>query len=352
MQSFGKLPDGREAWLYTLGNASGFQVEITNYGGAIVRVLAPDRTGQLADVALGFDSVAPYVKDSPHFGALIGRVGNRIAHGKFTLDGKTHTLATNNRPGGIACHLHGGTIGFDKVLWSAEPTMRDGQPALRLDYTSADGEEGYPGKLRVTVIYTVTSDNRLHIDYTAATDKPTPVNLTNHCYFNLAGEGRGTILGHEATIRARRYTPVNPGLIPTGELAPVAGTPLDFTSPHAIGRRIDANDEQLRLAGGYDHNFVLDSTDGSLALAATAHEPVSGRILEVLTTEPGLQFYTGNFLTGKLTGKSGAPYLHRGGFCLETQHFPDSVNQPSFPGTILRPGQFYRTTTVYRFSAK
>lgn len=351
-QSFGRLPDGREAHLYTLRNSNGFQADIADYGGTIVRLLAPDRTGKLADVTLGFNSVQPYPKDSPYFGALIGRVGNRIAGGKFILDGKNYTLAVNNSPGDIPCHLHGGMTGFDKVIWTAEPTTRDGQPALRLRYTSADGEEGYPGIIYVEVLYSLTSDNGLRMDYTATTTKPTPVNLTNHAYFNLRGEGRGTILGHELTVRARHYTPVNAGLIPTGLLAPVTGTPFDFTSLHAMGERIEAKDEQLRFGGGYDHNFVLDSADGSLALAATVYEPVSGRILEVLTTEPGLQFYSGNFLDGKLAGKSGGSYVHRGAFCLESQHFPDSINQPSFPSTVLRPGQTYRSTTVYRFSAK
>lgn len=349
---FGRLPDGREAHLYTLRAASGLQVEIADYGGTIVRLLAPDRDGKLADVTLGFSSVEPYPAKSPYFGALIGRVGNRIAGGRFTLDGVSHTLATNNAPGGMPCQLHGGKVGFDKVLWAAEQVTLGGQPALRLRYTSADGEEGFPGQLTVEVVYSLTTDNGVRIDYAATTTKPTPVNLTNHAYFNLAGEGQGTILGHELTIRARRYTPVNAGLIPTGELAAVTGTPFDFTAPHTIGERIGATDGQLRLAGGYDHNFVLDSADGSLAVAATVREPVSGRVLEVLTTEPGLQFYSGNFLDGKLTGKSGGTYLHRGGFCLETQHFPDSPNQPAFPSVVLRPGQSYRTTTVYRLSAR
>lgn len=351
-QSFGRLPDGRETKLYTLRNASGFQVDITNYGGTIVRLLAPDRVGKLADVTLGFGSVEPYPKQSPYFGALIGRVGNRIAHGSFTLDGQTYTLAKNNTPGGIGCTLHGGLVGFDKVIWDAEPTTRDGQPALHLRYTSKDGEEGFPGTLEVEVLYTLTADNGLRIDYTASTDKATPVNLTNHAYFNLAGEGNGTILDHVLTVNAKHYTPVNAGLIPTGEIAPVAGTPFDFTTPHAIGERVNADHEQLRHGGGYDHNFVLDSQDGSLALAAHVLDPVSGRRMEILTTEPGLQFYCGNFLDGSLNGKSGGTYVHRGAIALETQHYPDSVNQPAFPNTVLRPGQTYRSTTVYRFSVQ
>jgi aldose 1-epimerase len=349
---FGRLSDGRETHLYTLRNAKGFQADIADYGGTVVRLLVPDRDGKLADVVLGFNSIDPYPGQSPYFGALIGRVGNRIAHGKFSLDGKTCSLATNNSPGGIACTLHGGVMGFDKVIWAAEPTTRDGRPALRLHYMSKDGEEGFPGNLKVEVVYSITADNGLRIDYTATTDKATPINLTNHSYFNLSGEGSGTILDHVLMVNAKHYTPVDKGLIPTGEIAAVTGTPFDFTAPHAIGERVAANDEQLRFGGGYDHNFVLDSKGGALALAASVYEPKSGRKLEVLTTEPGLQFYCGNFLDGKLTGKSGRPYVYRGGFCLETQHFPDSINHPSFPTTVLRPGQEYRTTTVYRFSTR
>jgi aldose 1-epimerase len=317
-----------------------------------VRLLVPDRSGKFADVVLGFDSVEPYPKQSPYFGALIGRVSNRIAHGKFTLDGKTYTLATNNSPGGVACSLHGGLVGFDKVIWDATTATRDGKPALRLRHASKDGEEGFPGTLNVEVIYSLTSDNGLRMDYTATTDKPTPVNLTNHSYFNLRGEGEGTILDHELTIHAARYTPVDAGLIPTGELAAVAGTPFDFTAPHRIGERIGRRDQQLEYGKGYDHNFVLDHARGELALSATVFERTSGRVLEVLTTEPGLQFYCGNFLDGKLTGKSGKPYVFRGALCLETQHFPDSINHPSFPTTVLRPGQTYRSTTLYRFSTR
>jgi aldose 1-epimerase len=350
-RSFGKLPDGRTARLFTLTSASGFQAEISDFGGTVVRLFAPDRTGRLADVVLGFDSVERYPAESPHFGAIIGRVGNRIAGGKFSLGAKIYSLVTNNAPDGIPCHLHGGNVGFDKVLWSAEPATVAGQPALRLRYTSADGEEGYPGELSAEVTYSLTPEQGLRIDYKATTDQSTPVNLTNHSYFNLAGAGQGDVLDHEITLRASRFTPVHPGLIPTGDRAPVAGTPFDFTSTHRIGARIGADHEQLRLGAGYDHNWVLDSADGQLALAATVYEPASGRVLEVLTTEPGIQFYTGNFLTGSLTGKLGATYAHRGGLCLETQHFPDSVNQPGFPSTLLHPGQTYRSTTVYRFSS-
>ena len=351
-QSFGHLPDGREAQLFTLRHANGFQADISDYGGTVVRLLAPDRTGKLADVVLGFNSVEPYPKQSPYFGALIGRVGNRIANGKFTLDGETYTLAKNNTPGGIGCTLHGGSIGFDKVIWDAEPTTREGQPALRLRYISKDGEEGFPGTLTVEVLYSLTADNGLRIDYIATTDKATPVNLTNHSYFNLAGEGSGTILDHVLMANAKHYTPVDKGLIPTGEIAPVAGTPFDFTTPHAIGERVDADHEQLRHGGGYDHNFVLDSQDGSLAPAGYIYEPKSGRKMEIFTTEPGLQFYCGNFLDGTIKGKNGGTYVHRGAMALETQHYPDSINQPRFPETVLRPGQTYRSTTIYRFSAQ
>lgn len=349
---FGHLDDGREVTLYTLQGKSGLRAEIMDYGGTLVRLLAPDRQGRLADVVLGFDHVADYPTKSPYFGALIGRVGNRIAHGSFTLDGKTYTLPTNNTPGGHPCTLHGGTLGFDKVFWHAEPAERDGEPALKLDYTSRDGEDGFPGNLKVEVVYSLTKDHGLRIDYTATTDQPTPVNLTNHSYFNLKGEGTGTILDHQLTIHARRYTPVDAGLIPTGELAPVAGTPFDFTTPHAIGERIGQETPQLAYGHGYDHNFVLDAASGTLALAASVYEATSGRVLEVLTTEPGLQFYSGNFLNGTLTGKRGKLYEFRSAFALESQHFPDSVHHPEFPNTLLQPGQTYRSTTVYRFSTR
>lgn len=352
MQSFGKLPDGREASVFTLQNSSGFRADITNYGGIITRLFAPDRRGDLADVALGFNDVATYAAQSPYFGAIIGRVGNRIAHGRFSLDGKTYSLVTNNTPGGIPCHLHGGTVGFDKVFWQATPAKRDKQSALRLRHTSPDGDEGYPGTLTVEVMYSLTPDNGLRIDYTATTDAATPVNLTNHAYFNLRGEGRGDILDHEVTLQAARYTPLNVGQIPTGAIASVGGTPLDFTTPHRIGARIDAPHEQMRFGHGYDHNFVLDSQSGVLAPAGTVYEPTSGRVLEVLTTEPGVQLYSGNFLEPSMVGKSGQPYGRRSGFCLETQHYPDSPNQSAFPTIILRPGTTYQSTTIYRFSVR
>lgn len=352
VRPFGSLPDGRGAQLFTLQNAQGFRADITDFGGIVVNLLVADRAGKFADVSLGYDDVAKYAKASPYFGALIGRYGNRIAHGKFTLDGLTYSLPLNDKPGDIPCSLHGGVAGFDKVLWRARPLFVAGNPALVLEYASRDGEQGYPGNLAVEVTYTVTRENELRIDYRATTDKATPVNLTNHTYFNLHGEGAGTILDHVLTIRAAKFTPVDAGLIPTGELAPVAGTPFDFTAPHSIGERIDAKDAQLGFGGGYDHNWVLDAQDGALTLAATLHEPKSGRLMEVLTTEPGLQFYSGNFLDGTLTGKSGKAYAHRSGLCLETQHYPDSPNQPAFPSTILRPGETLRSTTVYRFSVR
>ncbi|WP_404424281.1 aldose epimerase family protein [Nibricoccus sp. IMCC34717] len=349
---FGKLADGRPVTLYILEQPGKIRAEIMDFGGTVVRLFVPDRSGKMADVALGFPEAALYPAKSPYFGALIGRVGNRIAHGKFTLEGHTYSLATNNSPGDIPCALHGGKVGFDKVFWKAEPTTRDGLPALRLTYRSADGEEGYPGNLDVTVVYSLTNDNGLRIDYSATTDKPTPVNLTNHSYFNLKGEGEGDILGHELQFNASRYTPVDKGLIPTGELASVAGTPFDFRTPQPVGARVDADNEQLRFGGGYDHNFVLDRQGSGLELVATIHEPTTGRVMEILTTEPGLQFYCGNFLDGTLHGKSGKPYPHRSALVLETQHFPDSPNQPAFPSITLRPGKTYETSTVYRFSAR
>jgi aldose 1-epimerase len=352
MIAFGKLPTGEEARLYTLRNAHGFKVEISDYGGTIVRLFAPDRHGTFADVVLGFDRIEDYVAHSPYFGCLIGRFGNRIAGGRFSLEGKTYQLATNNAPNGIACHLHGGVKGFDKVRWRAEPLELEGFSALRLHYRSPDMEEGYPGTLEVQVTYTLTGDNALRIDYSAKTDRATPVNLTNHSYFNLAGEGTGDVLGHVLTINAHGYTPVDSGLIPLGDIVPVADTPFDFTMPGKIGQQIELPNEQLRFAGGYDHNFTVDRSDDSLVLAATVLEPLSGRSLEVHTTEPGIQFYSGNFLTGSFAGKHGHVYGRRDGFCLEPQHFPNSPNVPSFPNTILQPGETLRSTTVYRFDVR
>lgn len=349
---FGKLPDGRAVTLFTLTGPQGLVVEVLDYGATIVAIRTPDRAGRAGDVAPGFTTLEDYLTKSPYFGCTIGRFGNRIAHGRFTLDGRTYQLATNNSPGDIPCSLHGGNKGFDKVLWRATVDTAAALPTLRFEYTSPDGEEGYPGNLRVRLTYSLTADNGLRLDYEATTDAATPVNLTNHCYFNLKGEGEGTILDHELTLHAKRYTPVNAGLIPAGGIQPVAGTPFDFTRPHRIGERIGDAHEQLKLGLGYDHNFVLDRQGAGLEPAATVYEPTSGRVMEVLTTEPGIQFYSGNFLDGTLAGKTGGKILHRGAIALETQHFPDSVNQPDFPSTILRPGGTYRSSTVYRFSTR
>lgn len=346
--AFGSLPDGRTVDLYTLRNAQGMTVKITTYGGAITSWTAPDKAGKYEDITLGCDSLAGYLRGTPFFGALIGRYGNRIAKGKFTLDGTAYALATNN----IGNALHGGIQGFDKVLWTAVPT--DGEePALKLTYLSKDGEEGYPGNLSVTVVYTLQKDNALRMDYTATTDKPTVVNLTNHAYFNLAGAGKGDILGHELLLNAPAYLPVDSTLIPTGEVRPVAGTVFDFTTATPISTRVnDAADLQIKYGLGYDHCWVLADSSTTLHPAATLREPTSGRVMEVLTTEPAIQFYCGNFLDGTVVGKGGVAYQHRTGLCLETQHYPDSPNQPKFPSTVLRPGETYRTTTVYRFSAR
>jgi aldose 1-epimerase len=343
---YGRLADGTQIDIYVLTNANGVEAAITNYGGIVVSLKVPDRAGKLGDVVLGRGSLDEYVRSNPFFGCLVGRYGNRIAKGKFTLNGSTYTLAVNDGPN----HLHGGIRGFDKVVWQAKPAGTQAGPALELRYISKDGEEGYPGTLTVTVTYTLTDANELRIDYAATTDKDTVVNLTNHSYFNLEGEGAVDVLSHELQINASRFTPVDGSLIPLGELRPVAGTPFDFTRPHAIGERINADDEQMRRGKGYDHNFVVDGATGQLRLAVRAFSAKTGRMLEVLTTEPGVQFYTGNFLDGTLHGKTGALYGKRSGFCLETQHFPDSPNQPSFPSTVLKPGDKYQTTTVYRFS--
>jgi aldose 1-epimerase len=334
--------------LFTLTNARGMQASIATYGGILVALHVPDRQGQLADVVLGHDTLEPYFASSPYFGALIGRYGNRIAQGRFPLGGRTYTLARNNN----GQHLHGGLKGFDKVVWRAQPKVTARGPTLTLSYTSKDGEEGYPGTLAVQVTYILDDRNELELRYRATTDKATPVNLTHHSYFNLAGAGSGDVLGHVLTIHAERFTPVDKWLIPTGELRAVAETPMDFGRPKAIGKHIGDRDEQLRYGQGFDHNFVLRPSTGSLALAARVLEPKSGRVMEVLTTEPGMQFYSGNFLDGSIVGKSGKRYGRRAGLCLETQHFPDSPNKPGFPSTILHPGKTLQSTTIYRFSTE
>ena len=349
---FGETADGTSVDLYTLTNANGMRLDVTNYGGIIVRLLVPDAAGELEDITLGYDSLGGYLDQSPYFGAIIGRYGNRIAQGRFTLAGETYELARNNGPN----HLHGGEKGFDKVVWDVESFENENGVGLIFSYTSPDGEEGYPGTLQAKVTYTLTDQNELIFDYEATTDEATPVNLTQHAYFNLAGHGSGDILDHVVTINADTFTPVDSTLIPTGELRPVAGTPFDFTQPTPIGARIEEEEnEQIRFGLGYDHNFVLNRNEpgaDSLALAARVFEPTSGRVMEVFTTEPGVQFYSGNFLDGSITGKDGAVYEHRTGFCLETQHFPDSPNQSTFPSTILRPGETYRSRTVYKFDAR
>jgi aldose 1-epimerase len=344
---FGKMPDGQEVRLYRLRNVTGMTAEIMTYGAIVVSLEVPDKDGTLGDIVLGYDNLADYLKETPYFGAIVGRYGNRIGKGKFTLDGVTYTLATNNDEN----HLHGGLKGFDKVVWDDEPVWRPDGVGVKLTYLSKDGQEGYPGNLQATVIYVLTNKNELRIEYEATTDKATPVNLTHHGYFNLTG-GQRDILGHELMLNADKCTPVDAGLIPTGHLLDVTGTPMDFRKSTPIGARIDDDYEQLKFGGGYDHNWVLNKRGKTMTLAAKVYEPTTGRVMEVRTAEPGVQFYAGNFLDGTLTGKRGIVYQHRYGFCLETQHFPDSPNKPGFPSTILRPGGKYETTTVYRFSTK
>jgi len=338
--SFGTV-SGQNVEMFTLRNAHGVEVKATSYGAIITSIVTPDRNGRPGDIVLGFDTIEGYLKDSPYFGAVVGRYGNRIARGRFTLDGHTYALATNNGPN----HLHGGLKGFDKVVWKAE--LLQGRTGVAFSRLSPDGEEGYPGNLDVRIAYELTDRNELVIDYHATSDKATPVNLTQHSYFNLAGEG--DILGHQLMIAADRYTPVDTTLIPTGDLAPVEGTPFDFRTATAIGARIDQANEQLKNGGGYDHNWVLTRNAAGRQLAARVVEPKTGRTLEVSTTEPGVQFYSGNFLDGKVVGKGGRAYQRRSGLCLETQHFPDSPNQPKFPSTILRPGGAYESQTVFTF---
>jgi len=343
---FGKTRDGKEVYLYVLQNSKGMQAAICNYGGTVVSLMVPDRNGNLGDVVWGYDHLDGYLTNSPYFGCIIGRYGNRIANGRFTLDGVTYQLATNDGPN----HLHGGIKGFDKVVWDAEPMMTENGPALKLTYVSKDGEEGYPGTLKVTAIYTVTEDNALRLDFTATTDKPTICNLTHHSYFNLAGKGH--ILDHIVMIPAEYYTPVDETLIPTGEIAPVEGTPFDFRKPTPIGARINQDHIQLKYGRGYDHNWVYSKKVGELTLMARVTEPTTGRVMEVWSTEPGMQFYSGNFLDGTIVGKGGQVYKFRSAFCMEPQHYPDSPNKPHFPSVVLRPGETYKNTIIYKFSVQ
>ncbi len=346
---FGTTADGQAVEEYSLLNQNGLEVKIITYGGIITSILAPDAEGYMDNIVLGYDNLADYEQGSPYFGAIIGRYGNRIGGGKFTLEGEDYTLATNNG----ANSLHGGLKGFDKVVWQAETSVDEESESLALTYTSADMEEGYPGTLQVRVVYTLSSDDVLLIEYEATTDKTTVVNLTNHTYFNLGGEGGGSIYDHMLSINAEYFTPVDAGMIPTGEIAPVEGTPFDFREPKPIGLDIRADDEQLRYGRGFDHNWVLlrdeDEEATTLTQAAAAYDPESGRILEVLTTEPGVQFYAGNQLDGTKYGASGRAYRQSDGFCLETQHYPDSPNQPNFPSTTLQPGDVYSSATMFRF---
>ena len=348
-QGYGKTDGGEVVALYRLRNTRGAEATITNYGGILISLKVPDRNGKFDDVVLGLGDFVSYLnKNSPYLGALIGRYGNRIAKGRFTLNGVEYKLAVNNGEN----HLHGGIKGFDKVVWTGHEMKTKAGPAVVLTYLSKDGEEGYPGNLNVKVVYTLTNNNELRIDYSATTDKDTVTNLTHHSYFNLAGEGNGDILNHLVTINADQFVPTDAGSIPTGELRKVAGTPFDFLKATAIGARINQDDEQLKFGNGYDHTWVINGPSGKLRLAATAYEQTSGRVMQVWTTEPGVQFYTGNFLDGTLTGKSGKVYQRRFGFCFETQHYPDSPNQPSFPTTTLKKGATYKSTTIYRFTAK
>jgi aldose 1-epimerase len=341
---FGTAPDGAPVMLYTLRNKNGMEARILNYGGIIQSLMVPDKNGKLGDVVLGYDTLDGYLTNSPYFGAMIGRYGNRIAKGQFTLDGVNYQLATNNYPNS----LHGGVRGFDKVIWQAKPGHSDLGQTLELNYVSHDGEEGYPGTLTVKAFYTLTDDNSLSLEFTATDDRDTIINLTGHTYFNLAG--RGDVLGHVVYINADKFTPVDSTLIPTGELAPVAGTPFDFLTPTAIGARINEDNEQLKFGGGYDHNWVVNHPMGELGLDARVTEPTTGRVFEIWSTEPGLQFYSGNFLDGTITGKGGQVYPHRGAFAMEPQHFPDSPNHPNFPTTELKPGEIYHNTIIYKFS--
>lgn len=344
---FGKLPNGQEVTAYTMTNTNGVEAKVISYGGIITSLKVPDKDGKLEDVVLGYDTLQGYLDASPYFGAIIGRYGNRIAKGKFTLDSVDYDLAVNN----IGNHLHGGLTGFDKVNWNVKEVASEKGVAIELTYQSLDMDEGYPGTLDVTVTYTLGNDNTLEFNYQATTDKKTVVNLTQHSYFNLTGM-KDDVLGHELMINADKFIPVDSTLIPTGELRPVAGTPFDFTEFKKVGADIDVENQQLAYGGGFDHCWVLNEDPKEMSLAATAYEPTSGRAFDVYTTEPGIQFYSGNFLDGTITGKNDKVYKFRSGFCLETQHFPDSPNQESFPTTILNPGETYQTTTLMKFYVK
>ena len=343
---FGQIEDNVSAILYTLTNNNGVSMSVTNYGGIITELKVPDKNGNISDIVLGYDKVEDYIKETPYFGATVGRYGNRIAKGRFTLNGEEYTLAINNDPN----HLHGGIKGFDKVLWETEPFQRETELGLVMKYRSKDGEEGYPGNLDVKITYTLNDNNEVRIDYFATTDKPTICNLTNHTYFNLKDAGASTILDHELQILADKYTPIDPTSIPVGQLAVVEGTPFDFRQPKKIGRDINVENEQLKNGIGYDHNFVINGKMGDMRLAARVEEHTSGRVMEVFTEEPGVQFYCGNFLDGSLIGKNGSVYNYRNGFCLETQHFPNSPNEPEWPTTTLNPGEIYKTSTIHKFS--
>ena len=351
-RSFGTMPDGKDVSAYTLRNSNGMEVEILTYGGTITRLLAPDSDNKMADVVLGFDNLDDYRTKSPYFCCLVGRFGNRIANGKFTLNNKTYQLQNNDAPGEIPCSLHGGHVGFDKCLWQATPLSETTRQGLRLTYNSPDGEGGYPGNMIVTVHYWLTNENALRIQYSASSDQDTIVNLTQHNYYNLTGEGSSTINQHQLQLHAEHITPVDGGLIATGEIRPVSGTPFDFTSPEEIGSRVNSEDAQLTYANGYDHNWALDNQDGSFAKAGELYDPSSGRVMEVWTTEPGIQFYGGNFLDSTLKGKSGQKYHHRSGLCLETQHYPNSPNHENFPSTMLSAGSTYNSVTEYRFGSR
>ena len=349
VRPWGKIGE-RQVDLFTLDNGKGLRAQISNYGATIVSLETKDREGMTADIVLGFKTLDEYREKSPYFGCIVGRFGNRIAFGSFDLNGLTYKMPINNEPGGIPCSLHGGTEGFDKRIWTATSKNTEAGPSLELLLYSDDGDMGYPGNLRVKVIYTLTANNVLRVEYSAVCDQDTPLNLTQHSYFNLKGEGEGDILSHRLSLAASRYTPVNAGLIPIGRIDAVKGTPFDFIAAHTIGERIESTSQQMKYGMGYDHNFVLDKPLGEFGLAASVAEPTSGRSMQVWTTEPGVQFYSGNFLDGTLVGKAGKTYGKRNGFCLETQHFPDSPNQPTFPSSIVKKGKAFKSKTEFRFS--